>query len=159
MTTAMSGIETLTPIGGSSGSEEVITANHIEVIEAVISSLDHNQTAMVNRTDKGTLWKFTYGSVEVFVQLTGVTDSDVLTVWSPVLTLPAKDEAKLMRYLLERNCGDTFESSFGILGDQVVVLASRLLEDISPSEISRIMTIVATIADDNDEVLKAEYGA
>ncbi|MEL6763323.1 MAG: YbjN domain-containing protein, partial [Cyanobacteria bacterium J06607_6] len=41
----------------------------------------------------------------------------------------------------------------------VVVLASRPLADISAGEISRLMTIVATIADDNDEALQAEYGA
>ena len=34
------------------------------------------------------------------------------------------------------------------LGEQVVVLASRPLADISAGEISRLMTIVATIADD-----------
>ena len=158
MTTAAPGSETLTPIGGTSD-EEGLTANYVEIIEAVIASLDTSQSAMVNRSEQGTLWKFTYGSVEVYVQLTGETDVDVITVWSPVLNLPAKDELKLMRFLLEMNCGDTFEASYGILGEQVVVLASRLLEDISPSEISRIMTIVATIADDNDEALQAEYGA
>ncbi|MBD0268829.1 MAG: YbjN domain-containing protein, partial [Cyanobacteria bacterium Co-bin8] len=30
---------------------------------------------------------------------------------------------------------------------------------ITPAEISRLMTIVATIADDNDEALAEEYGA
>lgn len=130
----------------------------IEIIETVISSLEQDQSAMVRHTDEGTTWKFGYGSVEVFVQLTGTSEEDLLTVWSPVLPLPAKDEPKLMRHLLEMNCGETFESCFGILGDQVVVLASRTLADISPGEISRLMTIVATIADDNDEALQAEYG-
>ncbi|NEQ34312.1 MAG: YbjN domain-containing protein, partial [Leptolyngbya sp. SIO4C5] len=102
--------------------------------------------------------KFCYGTVEVYVQLSGTADDDVLTVWSPVLKLPVEQEAKLMRRLLEMNCGETFESCFGILGSDVVVLASRILEDISAAEISRIMTIVATIADDNDEALKQEFG-
>jgi hypothetical protein len=158
MTTAPVGMETLGTFD-SNGDEEVFTAGHLEVIETVISSLDQNQNAMVNRTDEGTFWKFGYGSVEVYVQLTGLSDDDILTVWSPVLQLPAKDEPSLMRHILEMNCGETFEACFGILGEQVVVLASRPLADISPSEISRIMTIVATIADDNDEALQAEYGA
>lgn len=158
MTTSPSGMETLTTFSSDENAEEV-KADHLEVIETVISSLDQDESAMVSRSEKGTFWKFGYGSVEVFVQLTGTSDEDILTVWSPVLSLPAKDEPKLMRHILEMNCGETFESCFGILGNQVVVLASRPLADISPGEISRLMTIVATIADDNDEALQAEYGA
>lgn len=158
MTTPSQSLETLATFQDGD-EEETITANHVEVIETVISSLDQDQSAMVSRGEDGFLWKFRYGSVDVFVQLTGTGDEDILTVWSPVLMLPAKEEPKLMRHLLEMNCGETFEACFGILGDKVVVLASRPLADISPGEISRTMTIVATIADDNDEALQADYGA
>ncbi|RZM82704.1 YbjN domain-containing protein [Leptolyngbya iicbica] len=157
MTATPLGLETLTTL--PEDDESPATANHVEVIETVISSLEQYDSAMVSHSDQGILWKFQYGSVEVFVQLTGNSDEDILTVWSPVLALPAKDEPGLMRHILEMNCGETFESCFGILGSQVVVLASRPLADISPGEISRLMTIVATIADDNDEALQAEYGA
>ena len=157
MTNTPTGLETLAAFTSDEG-EETLTANHVEVIETVIASLDQDQSAMVSRSENGFLWKFCYGSVDVYVQLTGVSDDDILTAWSPVLSLPAKDEPKLMRHLLEMNCGETFEACFGILGEQVVVLASRPLADISPGEISRIMTVVATIADDNDEALQTEYG-
>lgn len=139
------------------GSEES-SFSPIEIIETVISSLDDEGSAMVNHTDEGHHWKFKYGSVDVYVQLTGESEADTLTVWSPVLHFPCKDEAKLMRHLLELNCGETLEACFGISGDQVLVLASRILQDISPAEISRLMTIVATIADDNDDALQGEYG-
>jgi Domain of unknown function (DUF1821). len=43
--------------------------------------------------------------------------------------------------------------------DQVFVVSSRSVEDLSPAEISRIIGIVAAIADSHDEVLKAEFGA
>lgn len=158
MTATPLGLETLTPLSEDSD-DDAITANHVEVIETVISSLEQDDSAMVSHSDQGTLWKFQYGSVQVFVQLTGSSDEDILTVWSSVLTLPAKNEPQLMRHILEMNCGETFEACFGILGNKVVVLASRPLADISPGEISRLMTIVATIADDNDEALQAEYGA
>jgi hypothetical protein len=133
-------------------------APYIETIEAVISSLDQGNGAMVSRNEDGHLWTFQYGSVNVYVQLTGETDADTLTVWSPVLSLPAKDEPGLMRRLLEMNCGETLEARFGISGDQVLVISSRILQDISPAEISRLMTIVATIADDSDESLAEEFG-
>ena len=158
MTTTSVDLEMLATIAGNDG-ETAVTVDHVEVIEAVIASLDQSQSAMVSRGEDGSfLWKFSYGSVEVYVRLTGTRDEDILTVWSPVLSLPAKDESKLMRQLLEMNCGETFEACFGILGDQVVVLASRPVADMTPGEVSRIMTITATIADDNDETLQAEYG-
>lgn len=139
--------------------EEMTSENPIDVIETVIESLDTENTAMVNHGDDGShLWKFKYGTVEVFVQLTGTSDDDTLTVWSTVLKLPAKDEAQLTRQLLEMNWISTLESKFAIFNNAVVVLSSRILADISPSEISRSITIVATIADEQDEPLQEKFG-
>ena len=139
--------------------DEETTTNPVEVIETVISSLEQDGSAMVNHSEDGYLWKFKYGTVEVYVQLTGETDDDTLTTWSPVHKLPVQNEAAMMRRLLELNCGSTFEACFGLLDDSVVVFASRTLKDINPSEISRLMTIVASIADENDEELLKDYPA
>ena len=139
--------------------EETKGMNYVEVIENVIHSLEQDDSAMVSQpSDGGYLWKFKYGSVEVFVRLTGKTDEDTLTVWSAVLKLPAQDEPKLMRKLLEMNCSSTFEARFGIIESQVVVISIRTLAELSPSEASRVVTVVATIADNNDEVLQSEFG-
>lgn len=140
--------------------EELITDNstHQEVIETVISSLDQDQTAMVNHTDESYLWKFSYGSVEVFVQLTGETDDDLLTVWASVLQLPATDEPGLMRRLLEMNWSGTFETCFSLKDNRVMVSSQRTVADMYPGEISRLITLVANIADDHDEALKEEFG-
>ncbi|VEP12132.1 conserved hypothetical protein [Hyella patelloides LEGE 07179] len=132
-------------------------SSHQEVIETVISSLDLDKTAMVNHGEEGSLWKFQYGSVEVFVQLTGETDDDLLTVWATVLKLPAKDEPGLMRKLLEMNWSATFETCFSIQDNIVVVSAQRSVADMYPGEVSRIITLVANIADDNDEILQEEF--
>lgn len=134
-------------------------STHQEVIETVISSLDQDNTAMVNHTDQGSLWKFQYGSVEVFVQLTGESDDDLLTVWSSLLKLPAKDEPGLMRRILEMNWTGTFETCFSIKDNQVMISSQRTVADMYPGEISRLITLVANIADDNDELLKEEFGA
>ncbi len=137
---------------------EETPSSHIDVIQTVIASLEQDNSAMVSQTEKNYLWKFKYGSVEVFVQLTGLTDDDTLTVWAKVLNLPTKDDAGLMRKLLEMNWANTFEACFGIFNEQVVALSTRTLAELSPGEVSRIITIVATIADDNDEALQAEFG-
>ncbi|GAX43657.1 hypothetical protein NIES4075_46720 [Tolypothrix sp. NIES-4075] len=140
--------------------EETAGINHVEIIENVIDTLEQDDSAMVNHAaEGGTLWKFKYGSVEVFVQLNGTTDEDTLTVWSTVLKLPAKDEPKLMRQLLEMNCSSTFEARFGIIENQVVVIAIRTLADLSAGEVSRLITVVASIADNNDDTLQSEFGA
>ncbi|MEH2260721.1 YbjN domain-containing protein [Nostoc sp.] len=139
---------------------ETTSINHLEVIENVIDSLEQDDSAMVSHTPEGGyLWKFKYGSVEVFVKLNGTTDEDTITVWSAVLNLPAKNEPKLMRYLLELNCSSTFEARFGIIENRVVVISTRTLAELSPGEVSRLITIVATIADNNDEALQSEFGA
>ncbi|MEH2234270.1 MAG: YbjN domain-containing protein [Nostoc sp.] len=139
---------------------ETTSINHVEVIENVIDSLEQDDSAMVSHTPEGDyLWKFKYGSVQVFVQLNGTSDEDTITVWSAVLNLPAKDEPKLMRYLLELNCSSTFEARFGIIENRVVVISTRTLAELSPGEVSRLITVVATIADNNDEALQTEFGA
>ena len=139
---------------------ETASINHVEVIENVIDTLDENDSAMVSHSDDGTyLWKFKYGSVEVFVQLTGTSDEDTITIWASVLKLPAKDEPALMRHILKMNCSATLEARFGIIDDQVVVISMRTLEDLSAAEVSRLITIVASIADNNDEDLQSKFGA
>lgn len=139
--------------------DNTTAANIVDVIETVIDSLDSDNTAMVSNTDGGYIWKFKYGTVEVFVQLTGLSNEDTISAWSAILKLPAKDEAKLTRKLLELNWSGTLEARFAILGNEIVVLSTRSLADLSPGEISRAITLVATIADDQDEPLQAEFGA
>jgi len=129
----------------------------VETIQTVISSMDSDSTAVVNQT--GDTWKFRYGTVEVIVNITGTTPTDTFTVLSTVLRAPYKDETGLMRLLLEKNLTETFEARFAMQDDQVLVVSSRSVEDLSPSEIARIIGIVAAIADSHDEVLKAEFGA
>lgn len=136
-----------------------ISMNYIEVIETVISSLQQDQSAMVSHTDEGHLWKFKYGTVEVFVQLPGTSDEDMLSVWAVVLKLPVANEAGLTRKLLELNWDSTLEARFAVVGDQVIVCARRTLAGLSPAEVSRNITIVATVADDQDEALQAEFPA
>ncbi len=133
-------------------------ASAIEAIETVISSLATESSAMVNRSGASSLWRFQYGSVEVYVQLTGETDEDTLTVWSSVLTLPVRDEAGLFKKLMAANWLSTFEARYAITDNAVVVTTTRTVAELSPGEISRAITLVASIADENDEALQAEFG-
>ena len=145
----------------STSSEDLDLYSSISIkdeIETVIYSLEENDSAMVQKVNEGFIWKFQYGSVEVFVQLTGQNNDDTLTVWSVVLALPANDEPQLMRQLLELNWHSTFEAGFAIFDNQIVVSTQRTLEGLDVSEISRSITLVATIADEYDDQLQETYG-
>lgn len=138
---------------------ESTPVNYVEEIETVIASMAEEQKVKFGRSEEaGYRWKFKYGTVDVFIQLTGLTDEDYFTVWSSVLPLPAKNEAKLMRLLLEMNWASTFEAHYAIVDNQVVIVSSRTVADLSAVEISRTITIVATLADDSDEPLAEEFG-
>lgn len=138
--------------------EDYTTLSYIENIETVIAGMAEEQKVMVAQNETGHLWKFKYGTVDVYVRLTGETDDDTLTVWSYVLKLPAKNEPELMHKLLQMNWLSTMESHFAIVDNQIVVVATRTVAELSPGEISRAITIVATLADDNNEPLAEEFG-
>ncbi|MGD1715811.1 YbjN domain-containing protein [Hydrocoleum sp. CS-953] len=138
--------------------EDETTLSYIEEIETVIASMAEEQKVMVAQNEAGHLWKFKYGTVDVYIRLTGETDDDTLTVWSYVLKLPAKNEPELMRRLLQMNWLSTMESHFAIVDNQIVVVATRTVAELSPGEISRAITIVANLADENDEPLAEEFG-
>lgn len=130
-------------------------SSYIEMIETVISSLEQEGTAMVGHAQDGYLWKFGYGSAEeVFVQLTGLTDDDTLTVWSAVGDLPDSGAGDLALKLMELNWTTTLEGRFALLNDKIVVVTSRTLAGLSAGEVSRSITIVATLADDSESLLK-----
>ena len=139
---------------------ESLETSHAETIETVIYSLDSDNAAVVRRVQDGYLWSFPYGSVRVYVQLTGESDDDTLKVWSEVMAMPAAADrgAALLHRLLELNWENTFEAKFATRGDRVVVLSHRTVAGLSAEEISRAITLVATIADDNDEALITEFG-
>jgi Putative bacterial sensory transduction regulator len=147
------------PAADSESAVELLDVQYIDVIETVIGSLDPTKTAMVSHDQNGYIWKFTYGSVEVFVQLTGKTDDDVLTIWSYILNLPTQHQPELMQKLLQMNWDNTLEARFAIVDTQVVVMSTRTVAELSPGEISRAITLVANVADDHDDELKAAFPA
>lgn len=132
--------------------------NYIETIETLITSLEEEGTAMVSHSREGHLWKFQYGSIEVFVQLTGLDEENTLTVWSIVLKQPFKHELELLRKLMDLNWAETLEARFALLEGHIVVMTTRNVADLSATEISRAITIVANLANDYDEPLAQEFG-
>ena len=90
--------------------------------------------------------------------MTGENDEDIFTVWADVLALPVKDQTALLTEVMQLNWSDTLEARFALRDDHLVTICQRTVADLSPGEISRAITLVATIADDHDDRLKAQYG-
>lgn len=130
----------------------------VETIETVIAGLHQGDAPLVTQTETGKIWMFRYGSANIFVQLSGYSEEDFLTIWSPVLALPVADTLGLYQRLLSLNWLSTLEAHFAIAEEQVQVVTTRTLAGISAAEIARLVTIVATLADDYDDVLRAEFG-
>jgi len=128
-----------------------------ESINTIIGSMAQEGSGLVHETEEGTLWKFHYSTVDVYVQLTGETDEDFLTVWAPVFSLPVRRQAQLLERLLSLNWSETLETCFALLKEQVVVMHQRTVADLSPWEISRSITLVATIAAENQQKLLKEF--
>lgn len=120
--------------------------DYIDIIETVISSLADSDSAQVSHTGSGTIWKFRYGQLEVFVQLTGSSEDDLFTVWAKVFPLSSPEDAALLRRLLTLNWAETLEARFALHDDTVTMVASRTVADLSAGEISRAITLVASIA-------------
>ncbi|WP_338462597.1 YbjN domain-containing protein [Synechococcus elongatus IITB7] len=120
--------------------------DYIDIIETVISSLADADSAQVSHTGSGTIWKFRYGQLEVFVQLTGSSEDDLFTVWSKVFPLSSPADASLLHRLLTLNWAETLEARFALYDDHVTMVASRTVADLSAGEISRAITLVASIA-------------
>ena len=133
-------------------------SNYVDIIETVITSLKQDDSAMVTHGQDGYLWKFNYGTVEVFVQLTGLTDDDTFTVWSMVLKPPFKNEVELYRKILTLNAAETLEARFALLSEQIAIVSTRSTADLSPGEISSAITTVANLADYHDEPLIEAFG-
>jgi len=133
--------------------------NPLDDVETVISSLAEPDSAQVSHLEQGCLWRFRYGTAEIYVQITGVTADDMFTVWSAILKLPVQNQLELYQQLLELNWATTLEARFAILDQEVVVVGTRSLLGLDPSEIARMITIVASLADLYDEELQAKFPA
>lgn len=133
--------------------------NPLDDVETVISSLAEPDSAQVSHLEQGRLWRFRYGTAEVYVQMTGVTADDMFTVWSAILKLPVQNQLELYQQLLELNWATTLEARFAILDQEVVVVGTRSLLGLDPAEIARMITIVASLADLYDEELQTKFPA
>lgn len=112
--------------------------------------------------DAGGTWSFKRGSADVLVTVSPPQGghAGAIRVISPVVRLP-EDEAvcaRLFRHLLTLNGMQVVGAAFGLIEEEVVVVAERSVVDLDPSEVDEMLRAVGEVADYFDEVLAGEYG-
>ncbi|MBW2731338.1 MAG: YbjN domain-containing protein [Deltaproteobacteria bacterium] len=84
----------------------------------------------------------------------------VLMFLCPIMEVPSKGSEELYRKLLELNFLKTSDAAFAIDGDMNIVYlrALRTLEGLDYEEFVDLLDTVATVADEWDDKLRAEFG-
>lgn len=83
-----------------------------------------------------------------------------LRIVAPVVRAPESDrQAALFRRLLEANAEELEGVAFGLLDDEVVLVAERSVRDLDASEVDRMIRAVGNGADRFDDLLAEEFGA
>lgn len=84
-----------------------------------------------------------------------------LRVAAAVIDLPAdtSHRAALFQHLLELNARELVGAAFGLIGEQVVVVAERPLRDLNASEVDAAIRGVGRAADTYDDALASRFGA
>ncbi len=87
-------------------------------------------------------------------------DHGVLLLMSPVMAIPVQRREEFYRRLLELSCLATADAAFAIdaAKEEVFVRALRRLSGLDYEEFEDLLHTVGRVADDWDDVLRAEFG-
>lgn len=100
------------------------------------------------------------GSASILVTLTppGSGRDGTLRVVAPIVRVPSPDRhAEMFRRLLELNARELVGVAFGIVGDDVVLVAERTVRDLDASEVDAMIRSVGRDADRYDDALSQQF--
>lgn len=106
-------------------------------------------------------WTLTRGSAFVLVSVVKRPEQKAvfLRVISPIMSLPDPDKhLPLFHRLLELNANGLVNSSFGLLGERVVVVSERPAAGLDADEVEQVIKHTSAVADTYDDRLVAEFG-
>ena len=124
---------------------------------------DHGSDPDKNRVrgaDGGAAWALLFGSAAVMIALNPSrrNQSARLRIVSPVVKLDRGLKIELAQRLLELNGSDLPGVSFGLVKDEIVLLAERSIRGLDRSELEEIITMIGYYADKYDDLLTLEFG-
>ncbi|MSP60947.1 MAG: hypothetical protein EXR72_11500 [Myxococcales bacterium] len=103
-------------------------------------------------------WKLRRGSAAVYIFLQASDDANYLQVVSPLMTVPEGKEVALFRRLLELNADALYGLAFGLRGNLVQLSSDRTTDELDPSEVKAMVSLVGRLGDHYDDKLVAEFG-
>lgn len=110
------------------------------------------------RTGSTPRWVLQRGSATIVVALSDASGG-WLRVVAPVVKLPAADKlAGLSKALLAANATELLGMSFGVLSDDVVLVAAQSLAGLDAASVDATIKGVGAAADHWDDVLAEQFG-
>ncbi|MEE8639666.1 MAG: YbjN domain-containing protein [bacterium] len=107
--------------------------------------------------DEHHFWRFTKGSVEIYVSLLEIGDEYYVNVAAPIMAVPESRREEFFLRLLEENAL-RIAVKFSIRDAVVWLEINREMRGLGFDEALRSLVRVAEVADELDEVLVNEYG-
>lgn len=133
-----------------------------KLVEDVLSGLGTStEKNRLETKDGSTAWGLLRGSAEVMVFLNPARDDkedNYLRVVSPIVRLPTENLLPFYRRLLELNAKDLYGVAFGIINEDVVLVAERGTKDLDRGEVDDMLRNIGAAADHYDDKLVKEFG-
>ena len=133
-----------------------------KLIEDVLSALGvSTEKNRLETKDGSTAWGLLRGSAEVMVFLNPARDDkedNFLRIVSPIVRLPSENLLPLYRRLLEHNAKDLYGVAFGVVNEDIVLVAERGTRDLDRSEVEDMLRNIGAAADHYDDMLVKEFG-
>lgn len=132
--------------------------NAISMVNAYLERLSERSNASLDPLDERGYTTVRRGSAVVGINVLDV--QGVLLILSPVMRIPSTNREGLYRRLLELSFITTSDAAFAIdeQKDEVFVRALRRLSGLDYEEFEDLVTTVAKVADEWDDLLKREFG-
>jgi hypothetical protein len=128
------------------------------MVNAYLTRFGERAGAALEPLDTGGYTLVRKGSASVGINV--LEDHGVMLFMAPVMPVPATGRERLYRRLLELSFLTTADAAFAIdvERDEVVVRALRRLSGLDYEEFEDLLETVGKVADDWDDVLRAEFG-
>lgn len=132
------------------------------LVEDVLGSLGISpEKNRLETNDGSTAWGMMRGSAEVMIFLNPARsekEDNFLRIVSPIIKLPDDNLLPFYRRLLELNAKDLYGVAFGVINDDIVLVAERPTRDLDRSEVEDMLRNVGAAADHYDDKLVKEFG-
>ncbi|MCP4674056.1 MAG: YbjN domain-containing protein [Deltaproteobacteria bacterium] len=115
----------------------------------------------ISSSERGVAWALKFGSAAVMIALNPMErpkEAARLRIVSPIVRMETELKKELLLRLLELN-GTTLPGvAFGIINNEIVLVAERSVRGLERHEVEEMLAMIGHFADEYDDLLVREYG-